>query len=183
MKIYNNTGKLYMKGKHKPVAFTYTRGGNIGQILAQSTKTIGKAAVPLVKKAWSSLTPAMRDAIVQGGVDLGMDAARFVGRKANLGLESLGAAAQSKLESVLGRNENTSKLSAEADKMLKKMVKRGKREIQKKKKKAFKKTKPVSALPKEVQSALTKQQKAKINKASMSAISALLSGQGLKVLN
>jgi hypothetical protein len=183
MKIYNNTGRMYLKGGHKPVAFTYTRGGNIGTILAQSTKGIGKLAVPLVKKAWSSLTPEMRNAIVQGGVDLGMDAARFVGRRANAGIEALGATAKSRLESVLGRSENTSKLSAEAEKMLKTMVKKGKREIQKKKKKAFKKTKPVSALPKEVQSALTKQQKAKINKASMSAISALLSGQGLKVLN
>ena len=183
-RIYNNTGKIQVRGYGYSgyVPYQYTRGGNVGKIMLESTKQIAKHGIPIVKKAWASLSPDAREAVIQGGIDVGMQAASRIGQAANLQMARLGTAAKGKLEQVLGKSENTSRISAEAEKMMKKLVKSGKKKALAEAKKKMKNMKPANKLPASVQKNLSKAQKKKLNEDSLNMISKMLSGQGLKLL-
>lgn len=127
VKIYNNTGKIQVKG-YGYVPFQYTKGGNIGEILLQSTKNIGKYGKPLVKKA-----------IETYGQDI---------------VETVSQAGQEKLASLLGDQQASTRISKEAEKMIKKLVK------SKKGKKTL----------------------AKVKKSSTDLLTKMLSGKGLKLM-
>jgi hypothetical protein len=126
VKIYNNTGKIQVKG-YGYVPFQYTKGGNIGEILLQSTKNIGKYGKPLVKKAIETYGPDI--------------------------VETVSVAGQEKLASLLGDQAST-RISKEAEKMIKKLVKSSKG------KKAL----------------------AKVKKSSTDLLTKMLSGKGLKLM-
>lgn len=175
--IKPHLGKVYIKGYgHCPCV--YQDGGSMGTVAYQSGKTLAKHAIPLIKKAWKNLTPEAREAIIEYTAEQGIRGARFVGRKINKGVTAVGEKAKEKFGNVFGRSETSGRISKEAEKMLKKIVKSKKKDLKKKAKKM-----PVSRkLPKSVTDQLSGKEQNQINEASLNMLSALLSGQGLRLM-
>ncbi len=176
VKVYNHVGRAYIKGYgHCPVVH---HGNGMEEVVYQSGKTLAKTAIPMIKKAWGSLTPEARGAIIGYAGDAGVRGAKALGRTINQGVSSLGSAAQDKLEGLLGKSENTSRISKSAENMMKKMIKSKKKEVKKKAKKM-----PISRkLPKSVMKNLSTSEQKQIDDASVNMLSSLLSGQGLRLM-
>ena len=176
VKIYNNVGQAYVKGYGRVPVRYY--GDGYGEVAYTSAKHLGKYAFPVLKKVWGSLNPDAKDALVQAGIDVGMRGSERVGSFVRGQAEALGEKARQKLEGILGHTEESKRISKSAEKMIKKMAKDTRKDFKKK----MKKKKVVTKLPKSVQKHLSKSQQKKLNEASVSMLSKMLSGQGLKLM-
>jgi hypothetical protein len=177
MKLYNNTGKIYMRG-YGHVPFEYTEGGSIGDVAYEVGKTGAKVGFKMFKKVWGNLTPEAKDAMIDYGISKGEQVASRAGRAIQSRASALGSAAQDKLEGLLGKSEATSRISRESEKMIKKLVKSGKKAAKSK----LKKANVANKLPKSVSSQLSKSQQQKLNDTSVNMLSKLLSGSGMRLL-
>ena len=137
VKVYGThyKSKRYVKGYGHMT--TYQKGNGMEQVLYEGGKAFAKQAIPMAKKLWKSLSPEMKDAVIQGGVNIGVKGAERLGSKISEITGRLGESAESKLGELIGKPESKT-ISKEAKKVIKKMLKQGKKQVRKKAKEEIK---------------------------------------------
>jgi len=173
VKVYGThyKSKRYVKGYGHMT--TYQKGNGIEEVAYEGAKAFAKQAVPTMKRLWKSLSPEARDAVIQGGVNLGVEGAKKLGSKISGLTSSLGETAEAKLGELIGKPESQ-KISKEAKNVIKTMLNQGKKQVREKAKEEIK------MLGKE--KLLTKQQRKDLRKGSKAVLSKLLAGRGLRLM-
>jgi len=149
-------------------------GDGTAQVLFQSAKQMSKYAVPVLKAVWKNISPEAKQAMYDATVDLGIRGVKKIGTtvKSAFG-QGLGDTAQQKLDTLIGETI-PDRISAKAEKMLKKMASQTKKRVKKELKH--------KALPKAVASLLTPAQRKKLSQSSEVMLSNLLAGKGLRLI-
>ncbi len=157
VKIYNNVGRTYVKGYgHMPVVFRQNGYGQLtGKVVMGEASKLAQSFVPQVKRTFKRFEPHIPETIMEAGrsaLETGQDIVEDV--------------------------KEGARISAKAEKLLKKMASRTKTTAEK-----IKNVKLPKDFPKAISSKLSKKQKDTLNKMAQSTLTKLLKrGSGLKLL-